>query len=346
MISLEEITDMENEIIRPHYIYPKANVLFAEDMKVNQKIFQTLTAPWQFRVDFASNGKEAVSAVNKTEYQLIFLDMKMPYMDGIEAAKIIRSMYDTPLILVTAEESDNAEEIYRQNGFSAILKKPLDLKKLRNILEEFMPASYRVDADLRQNRAASADIITDNIKANTAKLSLILKAFVSETAPLVELLPDYAKNDPNMFEIKVHGIKGTSLQIGKTELSEWAEVMEMAAKTKNFSFIGRHLNSFISKLEITLHEINKALLSMPSEKKLSNNSDGREQKPFQPADKLFKMLKTGFENYDLTCIEENLSKLNAADLNENQKKLLEKAWNAYDELEYEIGAELLKDFTN
>lgn len=66
------------ERIQPTWIYPGAHVLLADDMRINQEIFQELAAPWRFTLDVVRNGKEAVEAAARKEYQLIFLDQRMP----------------------------------------------------------------------------------------------------------------------------------------------------------------------------------------------------------------------------------------------------------------------------
>ena len=82
------------ERIQPTWIYPGAHVLLADDMRINQEIFQELAAPWRFTLDVVRNGKEAVEAAARKEYQLIFLDQRMPEKNGDEAAKEIRKFCD------------------------------------------------------------------------------------------------------------------------------------------------------------------------------------------------------------------------------------------------------------
>ena len=69
---------------------------------------------------------------------------------------------------------------------------------------------------------------------------------------LLPKLPEYVQRDLHMFQTKVHGIKGISRQIGKEEIAQQAEIMEMAAKTENRAFINPNLHFFLAQLRGTL----------------------------------------------------------------------------------------------
>lgn len=117
-------------------------VLLAEDNELNQEIVQELLTMEGMEVECADNGKEAVEKFQKSEegvYQVILMDIQMPYMDGYEASRQIRAMErkdakKVPIIAVTANAF--ADDVYRveQAGMNAHLAKPIDVKQLRALL--------------------------------------------------------------------------------------------------------------------------------------------------------------------------------------------------------------------
>ncbi len=122
----------------------RGRVLVAEDNAVNRKV-ATLTLEKQgFRVDVASNGKEAVEAVHRESYDLIFMDCHMPEMDGFEATKSIRSIEGVrghvPIIALTANVLEADQELCLKSGMDAFLAKPIRPDDLARMLARWLDA--------------------------------------------------------------------------------------------------------------------------------------------------------------------------------------------------------------
>ena len=314
--------------VRPVFTYPKAKVLLADDMRINQEIFRELVVPWKFEVAVAEDGKKAVEMAKVGEYQLIFLDQMMPEMMGDEAAVEIRKFSNTPLIMMTANLSDNLRNEYLQKGFTDFLPKPIEIQALQKIIEQHMPHAYRHDPSFEEGAGVFPDSRSRG-KANRRTL----ETFIYEVEPLAEKLPDYAKEDLEMFRIKVHGIKGASRQIGKVSLSERAEIMEMAAKTQNISFIEEHMADLQKELEEAISQAREDIANIPTvyESSQAGETDKEE---------LFVRLKTGFDNYELGEIEECIAALEQAALTTEELELLQQAKTACNEMDYEAGSAL------
>lgn len=116
-------------------------ILIAEDNEINQLIMTELISPSGANMSIVTNGQEAVDAVNNEDYDLIFMDMQMPIMDGIQATKIIRTFdkaKNIPIIAVTA----NAMKEDKQQGFASgmndYLTKPIDPWRLLHMLDEWL----------------------------------------------------------------------------------------------------------------------------------------------------------------------------------------------------------------
>ena len=125
---------------------PHAKVLIVDDVNTNLKVTQGLLLPYNMRITLCDNGFAAIENVKAKDYDLVFMDHKMPNIDGIEATRIIREMGKTdayfselPIIALTANAVSGAEKLYYENGFNGFLAKPIDTVELNAILEKWIP---------------------------------------------------------------------------------------------------------------------------------------------------------------------------------------------------------------
>ena len=117
----------------------KLNILLAEDNRINQKIFSAVLRPTGASVRIANDGNEAVDEVAKLQPELIFMDIQMPNMDGIEACKIIKTMYPNIIIIaLTANIMANDIKKYKQAGFDHHLGKPINVNEFYTLLEDIL----------------------------------------------------------------------------------------------------------------------------------------------------------------------------------------------------------------
>ena len=325
------------ERVRPNWIYPDARVLIVDDMKVNQEILKERLRPWKVMADTAGSGHKAIEAVQKQSYQLILMDHMMPDMSGIEAEEQIQKINRVPTILITADDSDELDDHYQEYGFQALLHKPIDMALFQDALEILIPDAFRKSPEARD--AVQQSMEESGYEGNQRGYRRTLEAFVSEAEPLIGEIMGYAMNNHELFQTKVHGIKGASLQVGQSALGESAEIMEMAAKTDNYAYIDRHIEAFVEELENALGEVRTELSKMkiqtgmvtPSQEKYSSY-------------KVFHNLREGFDKYDMGLIEDNLRILQSMELSQAERELADKVQEAYSELEYETGAALLAHF--
>jgi two-component system sensor histidine kinase/response regulator len=119
----------------------KRTILLVEDNKINQKMAQVMLSRQGHVVDVANNGLEAISAVKGRLYDLIFMDVQMPEMDGFEATLQIRLLEGnnrhTPIVAMTAHAmAGDAQRCY-DAGMDDYLPKPLDREKVFKMIEKW-----------------------------------------------------------------------------------------------------------------------------------------------------------------------------------------------------------------
>lgn len=105
--------------------------ILAEDNKINQSIFMSMMKHTGVELDIANNGQEAVDLVNSQRPDLVFMDIQMPVMDGIEACALIKQKYpNLTVVAVTANVMDEDIVAYLDGGFDYYLAKPIELTQL------------------------------------------------------------------------------------------------------------------------------------------------------------------------------------------------------------------------
>jgi len=143
-------------------------VLVAEDNAVNQLFVRTLLEKAGHIVDIADNGVEALAAVQRTEFDIVLMDMQMPKMDGLEATRHIRALpaplSEIPILALTANASDEQQQACIDDGMDGFLGKPVDREKL------FAALAYFADGYSDRNLSAAIEPAND-VTEDSANLS-------------------------------------------------------------------------------------------------------------------------------------------------------------------------------
>jgi len=111
-------------------------VLICEDNIANQILLRHMCAKLNLSVDIASNGAIGVEKVVNNKYALVFMDLKMPEMDGLEATEQLRSLgyTDLPIIAVTANVSDSDRQSCFEAGMDDFMTKPINMHDLSRMV--------------------------------------------------------------------------------------------------------------------------------------------------------------------------------------------------------------------
>ena len=123
---------------------PDATILIVDDTRINLTVAVNLLKNTKMKIDTATSGEEAVNMASKTRYDVIFMDQRMPGMNGTEAFHKIRetengASKDVPVICLTADAVIGAKERYLSEGFSDYLTKPIDNFALEKLLMKYLP---------------------------------------------------------------------------------------------------------------------------------------------------------------------------------------------------------------
>ena len=131
----EDTTDILSEC--------KAVILGVDDSKVNLLVLKSLLKRTGITVETADSGQNCLEMCANKKYDLIFMDHRMPEMDGIETLHKLREQagpnQDTTVIALTANVVSGAMELYMQEGFADFISKPIVANSLEKALVKYLP---------------------------------------------------------------------------------------------------------------------------------------------------------------------------------------------------------------
>ena len=215
-------------------------VLVVEDNKVNQQLALRFLERLGQKADLAANGAEAVQAASATSYDLILMDMQMPVMNGIEAARAIRNgdgpNKAAPIIAMTANASDEDRDACHDAGMDGFEPKPITLKRLHGVLSDVAERSGIKPAPMAQPQAEAIPPAGDGIDAaRKAELVEVLgeEIFEELVASFFNdsdaLMRDYrnacAAGNVEEADKALHTLKGAAVNVGFKAVAEVAQAI-------------------------------------------------------------------------------------------------------------------------
>ncbi|NPA73954.1 MAG: response regulator, partial [Epsilonproteobacteria bacterium] len=122
----------------------KIQILVAEDNEINRKLIKRTLENYGFEITLANNGQEALDAVKNKKFDLIFMDIAMPVMDGVESLHAIldyeleSGIKHTPIVALTANALKGDRERFLNEGFDEYVTKPIKSDKIESIISMFL----------------------------------------------------------------------------------------------------------------------------------------------------------------------------------------------------------------
>ena len=251
------------------FIAPDARILVIDDTVMNLTVVKGLLKQTKIKVDTALNGPDCIAIVAKNKYDIIFLDHRMPGMDGIETLKVMKKLpnnpnANTPVISLTANAISGAREQYIAAGFNDYLTKPINFSQLEKLILEYLPKEKIMVSDNSADSESSTsnselslpEWLTkiDGLNANEGvehcgSVDSYLDAltiFAESIRAASDAIEGYYKaEDWKNYTTKVHALKSTAKVIGADELSEKAKRLEDAGNSGYFNEINQDTDSLL-----------------------------------------------------------------------------------------------------
>jgi len=144
-------------------LFKNISVLVAEDNIINQKLIKNILTGFGLEVTLANNGKEAVKLRQQNEYDIIFMDIQMPVMGGIDATQEILHFEEInhkkhiPIIALTANALEGDREKYMEAGMDNYLSKPIEFEKLKHLIHGYFPYQVTEEREVESIKSDSSE---------------------------------------------------------------------------------------------------------------------------------------------------------------------------------------------
>lgn len=278
-IALQEAKAEPVEAAGPHKVLAEkipAKILLVEDNDINRLLATKLLARLGYEIETANDGNEAVEAVNKAFYDIVFMDVQMPTMDGLTATRTIRSSYtikEQPIIVaMTAFASPEDRQACLDAGMNDYTPKPITMEDLERMIKKWvnkntMEKNVKIVEDTANVSGLSdlLDPVTINRlidigKATDPGFTLQVLEMFAKQAPscIEEMRTGLSSGDYTTMWKSAHKLKGTCLNIGAKKVAEVCK--EIERKGRNLEVAG--LQGLIMQLEVDYTGTYKELSSL------------------------------------------------------------------------------------
>jgi signal transduction histidine kinase/DNA-binding NarL/FixJ family response regulator/HPt (histidine-containing phosphotransfer) domain-containing protein len=252
--SQQPVESVDNTLAERHPL----RILLAEDIVINQKLVTTMLERMGYRADVVANGREAMEAVQRRDYDIVFMDMRMPEMDGLEATRKICARlaveHQPRIIALTANAMSDDREACLAAGMQDYLSKPIKIGDLKAAIRRAIDARDNADGDASEavhdtpdrphaaspppaDGAATLDADTwaalagDDADAFQALVASLIELIHEEVPPLIAAMRSAcADHQPDALARAAHGVKGCAANLGATQLADLSAQIEQVGR--------------------------------------------------------------------------------------------------------------------
>jgi signal transduction histidine kinase/CheY-like chemotaxis protein len=321
-----------------HFIAPSARVLVVDDISTNLLVAKGLMLPYGMQIDTSSSGMDAIKMIKKTRYDIVFMDHMMPGMDGVETTEHVRALAKDdeyfgklPIIALTANAISGVKETFLGSGMSDYLSKPIEISKMEDILEKWLPAEKRQKYTKLDSPPKEADARIE-IKGLDTKRGIsmtggslpdylnVLRTYCRDGYVKIDQIREtYHNKDFRKLSIYVHAMRSASASIGAQSLADMAQNIEFAARNNDSDFVDRHTEPFLAALEPLLANISQAItLHDPQTRGDTPIADPEELR------KQLEKLKQALDTMSIVDIDDAIARLTGMAPDQSTKTVLDK----------------------
>jgi len=217
------------------------NILLAEDNLVNQKLASRLLEKRNHIITIVRNGKEALAALEKDQFDLVLMDIQMPEMDGFEATRILREHEKTngghqPVVAMTALAMIGDKERCIEAGMDGYISKPIRPQDLDAVLDIYVALINAAPAQDESAPAANNSIdvpqLLDRLDGDRALLAELVALFRADfPGNLSSVQQAIDRKDANGLCGAAHSLKGALANLSAVEASALAAELESIGKS-------------------------------------------------------------------------------------------------------------------
>ncbi len=294
---------------------PEAQILVVDDTQMNLTVIKSFLKQTQIQITTAESGKETLDLVAKKHFDVIFLDHRMPEMDGIETFEAMKAMpdnlnRDVPVIALTANAISGAREEYMKHGFTDYISKPVNGIQLEQMLIHYLPVEKISSVSIRNGednyKSEFSKIVPEDSKLNSLS-GVDIKAGITNCGDVEtyeSVVTDFYNSidrnadaiegflnekDIRNFTVLVHALKSSARLIGALELSDMAAHLEDMGNQENCEEISKLTPALLEKYR--MYKVHLAVMA-------DEEDDSLPEIPAEQLEGAFKDMKELIEAYD------------------------------------------------
>lgn len=267
--AIYKIEEMVSKEIAEKLWLPEANALLVDDEEVSLQVSQKILGQFEMKVDIATSGINAIDMVMNNSYDVVFMDLTMPIMNGIEAMEEIRDLSEDrykilPIVAMDSDAIEENKEKLLAAGFTDSIVKPMDIRRVAAVLKDCLPenlikekandiATYISGSRYREGLEKlmpymDVEYAIEKIGGSIDVYNKLVRMFYEQNAAASEELYKKAGKDVRGFKIKIHALRTASMNIGATKLAHQATKMEGAINIGNRDYINDNIEDFLESL--------------------------------------------------------------------------------------------------
>ncbi|HOP50780.1 MAG TPA: ATP-binding protein [Ignavibacteriales bacterium] len=234
-------------------------ILIVDDNKLNQQVISNIFDKYGVKYKIMNNGLEAINELRTNKYDLVFMDMMMPVMDGIETTKIIRNgQYpeidkNIKIIALTAFTQKEIENRYQDLQIDGLLSKPFHKNDILKLLKQHLPfvdiKNYELNESVDNEEEFAIEEVLDRIGNDKNLLKMIYQTFTQDIFKYIFSLNEaLEKGDYHGAKVALHTMKSLTSNIGANRLTKVILNLEVLIEEKSYN----RVNEFMNNLRIEI----------------------------------------------------------------------------------------------
>lgn len=247
---------------------PNLIILVADDDILNQRMMQLILTREGHLVDLVSNGMEALESIKIKKYDIVFMDLQMPLLDGIEASRRIRHWESggqhTFIVALTASYLPEDGQVLFDAGIDNYISKPFEMEQIHTLLKYGFQA--RLTKDSRQSITPQLAVQPEvlDFRKGIAQIGGNEQVYRDLLSDFVEGLPNRLQTLQRLFANKdlvelsraAHNLNGIAASLGASELSECAKKLDkqgFAGYTDSLDLLIQEIQHIVDRLLDAAH---------------------------------------------------------------------------------------------
>jgi PAS domain S-box-containing protein len=241
-------------------------ILLAEDNIINQKVATRILTQMGYRPDVVQNGLEVIQALERQRYDIIFMDVQMPDMDGLEATREIRKRWTGPnrvwIVAMTANAMDTDREMCLEAGMDGYLSKPVRIEALE---KELVRSSENIGQIVDFSVLSRFGEMTGSGSEAVRELVAI---FAEETPPaLQQIRADIAARRRQGINVLAMQLASACSNFGAERMKLLCSSLQAAGKTGDFALATGFADRLEAEFKVVKSTLEDFIKSLPIEEK-------------------------------------------------------------------------------